>query len=84
MSLIKHFDYVGMILYSGSTSAVILGLSWGGQRYRKSYSQCVQNEWVLTYGLEKPGIRLMLSYHWSLGQSDVLPSLFGVSNAGYH
>lgn len=35
--VLKRFDYIGMILYSGSSASLLLGLSWGGQRFRKAF-----------------------------------------------
>lgn len=48
MGIFKHFDYVGMLLYSGGSSSLLLGLSWGGQRYRKALSQQNYMRAVLT------------------------------------
>lgn len=34
-ALIKKFDYVGFVLFSGGLAVLLLGISWGGGVYRK-------------------------------------------------
>lgn len=34
-SLLKSFDYVGFVLFTGGLTLAILGLSWGGSIYGK-------------------------------------------------
>jgi len=29
-----HLDYGGIIIFSGSATSLLLGISWGGQKYR--------------------------------------------------
>lgn len=31
-----NLDYVGVIVFSGSLASLLLGISWGGQKYRMS------------------------------------------------
>jgi hypothetical protein len=40
MNIIKSLDYVGFVLFSGSLASMLLGVSWGGQRYRKVFLSC--------------------------------------------
>lgn len=30
---LKHLDYIGIVILTGSTASLLLGISWGGQRY---------------------------------------------------
>ena len=32
--VVKHLDYVGLAIYTVGITALLLGISWGGQRYR--------------------------------------------------
>ncbi|EXJ71824.1 uncharacterized protein A1O5_05634 [Cladophialophora psammophila CBS 110553] len=41
MDTVKHIDYVGIVLYSGSAASLLLGISWGGQRYPWRSAQCI-------------------------------------------
>lgn len=33
--VLKHFDFLGLFGYAGSIVSVLLGISWGGQKYRE-------------------------------------------------
>lgn len=33
MQMIKTLDYGGFVLFSGSLACILLGISWGGQKY---------------------------------------------------
>lgn len=33
---VKHLDYIGLVILVGSVTALLLGISWGGQRYGTS------------------------------------------------
>jgi hypothetical protein len=43
MQMIKALDYGGIVLFSASLACVLLGISWGGQKYRipLSYPRCL-------------------------------------------
>lgn len=32
---LRDFDYIGLVLFAGSATVLLLGLSWGGQKYRR-------------------------------------------------
>jgi hypothetical protein len=35
ISLIQSLDYIGLILFAGSSASLLIGISWGGQSYRE-------------------------------------------------
>lgn len=36
--VVRDLDWIGVVMFVGSITVTLLGISWGGQVYRKCYS----------------------------------------------
>lgn len=36
LEILRHFDWVGLVVFVGAITVTLLGISWGGQEYRES------------------------------------------------
>jgi hypothetical protein len=52
----KGLDFVGLVVFAGAAASLLLGISWGGQKYRRQLMKIPIFSILLTYShsIENP------------------------------